>query len=64
MTENFIQLSTYIERSQDEALDSISTKRMTKQEHIRRALDIYFSTPSIQRDLKAAKAGRVVPTSH
>jgi hypothetical protein len=56
MTDKFIQLSTYIERSQDDALNSISTKRTTKQEHIRRALDIYFSTPSIMRELKAAKS--------
>jgi hypothetical protein len=59
MTDKFIQLSTYIERSQDDALNSISTKRTTKQEHIRRALDIYFSTPSIMRELKAAKSKKV-----
>jgi hypothetical protein len=52
MTQNFIQLSTYIERSQDAALDRISTKRTTKQEHIRRAIDKYLAEPGIQAELK------------
>lgn len=60
MTQNFIQLSTYIERSQDDALNSISTKRTTKQEHIRRAIDFYLEEnyPPYARPAGLAKAAK------
>jgi hypothetical protein len=43
-------------------LDKLAPKkregRISGNEHIRRALDIYFSTPSIMRDLKAVKTSK------
>jgi predicted transcriptional regulator len=36
----------------DNQLEKISDFRIPKSEHVRRAIDVYLSTPSVQRELK------------
>jgi hypothetical protein len=48
-------ITTDLEESQIEHLDTLSTARISRAEHIRRALDIYLSLPANVEALKAAE---------
>jgi len=49
------RITTFIETTQNTALDAISTERVVKSEHIRRAIDMYLSQPAIQEALVELK---------
>jgi len=53
------RITTDIDDRQDKAFAKLSPKKrgrgVSRNEHIRRALDIYLSTPSIMAELKRAK---------
>lgn len=48
-------VSTDLEERQIDLLDKISSKRLRRAEHIRRAIDMYLSQPAIQVELKGKK---------
>lgn len=50
-----IKFATQIRPDQRESLELIATRAVTMQDHVQRALDMYFSQPQMEADLAEAK---------